>query len=283
MLKLDLYFTVHTVEMFTSTLERLFSTADIIVTENAAKESSRFLESVYEDLSAGKTSVEDAMTQIDSESYERNGFRRMDPMYNLTFFRMIAGSRKRIYVEHSPLTRGEAEQYLSAGKPPNTSSDMIVYLKSYENKLRSEANCHVLRDRELAVQLAGLSKENPESRILVLRGAAHQRILEGLLREQGLKFKSYLSDKRAKYILENAIVSKFALGMRVKTKELAMAAIQNFELDRLSATSSLTVDDMLKSYNRVAAMPAHKLEVELYAGSLGYAPRSTRTVSSDHC
>lgn len=280
MLKLDLYFTVHTLEMFKPTFERLLSTADIIVTENAAKESSRFLEDVYENLSAGKTSVEDATTRIVTESYERNGFRRMDPIYNLTFFRMIAGSHKRIYVEHSPLTRGELEQYLSAWKPSGTSSDMDAYLKSYEDKLRSTANSHVLRDRELTAQLAGLSKENPESRILVLRGAAHQRILERLLREQGLKFESYLSDQRAKLIREEAIVSRLAFGLGVKRKELVMAAVQNLELDRLSTTSSLTVDDVLKSYNRVAAMPAHKLEVELFARSLGYAPRSTGTVSS---
>jgi hypothetical protein len=105
-------------------------------------------------------------------------------MYDISFFEMIAGSRKRIYVELSPLTLGEVEQYMSASKPPSTPPDWVTAcLRSSEDRFRIQANCWLLRDKEFAIQLSGLAKKHPKSRILVLRGAAHQRLLERLARE----------------------------------------------------------------------------------------------------
>jgi hypothetical protein len=255
--------------MFTPTLARLVSAADIIVTENVTKETSRYTEDVYNNLSSGKISVEDAMTQLSSRIYKRNGFHEIDVMYDVKFDEMIAGSGKRIYVERSPFTSAEYEQSQSAWNPPSapcTFYDMTPYLKACEEKLRSEANSLVLREKEFAVQLSVLSKEHPESRMLVLRGAGHQRILEKLLREQGLKFKSHLFDERIRLLLKEVIVSRLAVGLRVKREELAMAVVQDFELHNIE---QWTMEDVLKSYNMVAGMTASELELKLYLRSHG--------------
>jgi hypothetical protein len=258
--------------MFTPTLARLVSAADIIVTENVAKESSRYTEDVYNNLSSGKISVEDAMIQLSSGTYIRNGFHEIDVMYDIKFFEMIAGSGKRIYVERSPFTSAEYEQSQSAWNPPSapcTFHDMTPYLKACEEKLRGEANCLVLREKEFVVLLSGLLKEQPESRMLVLRGAGHQRVIEKLLREQGVKFESHLFDERIRFLLRVAIVSRLAMGLRVKRNELAMGVVQAFELDRLYGTNLPTMEDVLKSYNTVAAMTASELELQLYLRSHG--------------
>jgi hypothetical protein len=185
---------------------------------------------------------------------------------------MIAGSGKRIYVEHSPFTLAKYEESQSGWKPPSapcTVFDMTPYLKACEDKLRREANCDFMRDRQFAVQLSGLSKEHPESRMLVLRGAGHQHVLEKLLGEQGLKFKSHLLDERVRLLLKEVIVSSFKPGVQVKRKELAMVVVQAFELRRLSGTRLPTMEDVVKSYNTVAAMTASELELELYLHSHG--------------
>jgi hypothetical protein len=62
------------------------------------------------------------------------------------------------------------------------------------------------------------------------------------------------------------IVSRLALGLRVKREELAMAVVQDFELHNIE---QWTMEDVLKSYNTVAAMTASELELKLYLRSHG--------------
>lgn len=266
LLDLNLYFTLHTLEDFTPTLDRLFSMSDIVAVEEAVSELAQYRETNYNRLSTGQITVEYAMEAMPSESYSEYGFQPVDPAFDRRFFGMIANCRKQICVERSPFkTRAEFVRFDSSWRPPTkTPLDrgfVTEYLLSYGNYLRNWTARLVVRDRQCALQLSELSRRNPESHILVLRGVTHQRTLERFLTEQGLRFTSYLCDARAHCMLNSELLQKLALGLQVSRRELLMCAVQVFEIHGL--VDGPTMDNAAMTYKAVSDMANVELEARL--------------------
>jgi hypothetical protein len=261
------------VDEFKPILGHLFSAAGIIVIEHGSVEEAEDAENMFNSLSTGKITVEDAMTQWSSESYLCDGFHEIGPTYDRTLFEMIAGSHKRIYVEHSPLTRAQLDRSIAA---PNLTMNPLDehylrdYLRTYEERLCSRATAIRVRDKQFALQLGELSKQNPKSHILVPRGVGHQDALERFLTEQGLSFESRLSDERARLLMETEVLRKMAAGLQVERRQLLLAVVQSLEIDRLCGKSMFRMADVVKTYDIVATMSESELESKLHRLSLGY-------------
>lgn len=266
-MNLNLYFTLHRVEEFTPTLDRLFSMSDIVAVEQGDSELVECVETIYNRLSAGQITVECVMEAGPSETYSADGFQPVDPAFDRKFYEMIANCHKQICVERCPLTRAEFQRFDSSWSPPNWNrlgrGFVTDYLLSYKNHLRNLAGRLVVRDRPYALQLAELSRRNPESHILVLRGATHQRTLERFLAEEGLGFTSHLCDARVRCMLNSELLQKLALGLRVGRRELLMCAVQCFENYRL--IDGLKMDNVAMTYKAVTEMANAELEARLLA------------------
>ena len=155
-----------------------------------------------------------------------------DPTTDPAFYKlfdMIFASRKRIYFEHSPLGLIEAIQNTA---PIVVNGTIDEKLETYENWLRARAHREKRRDETFASQLAGYCEENSTAKVLVMRGAMHQRALEKFLSADEIQFESHLSHSPMCMHTEEEIISKLEIGEATNRRELLLAITEQPELAR---------------------------------------------------
>lgn len=216
---LTLYFAVHTLQAFNSTLYGLFSNAKTFVVEYAYTSGLvDYHERLYNKLSKGDRTPEQ-LAKLMSDP-------RTDPTFYLKLYEMIYGKRKKIYLERSPLTAEEAIKTLKIELPGSYEENLSVY----EEKLRERADCERRRDDCFASQLKKYVDETPDREILTMRGPMHRQPLEQFLTTRSVRFKSYEVPFPA--FTESRIVESLVMGGTPTRRDLLIAIAETLEIKR---------------------------------------------------
>ncbi len=152
--------------------------------ELAQKEGYEGLERLYNELSQGKKTPEDL-----SRILTGSGF----PDFEEKLYAAIYRSGKTVYVEHSPLGIDEVQRVDQLYGWRISGVSLEEALRQYKAVLQQLANYQKRRDIALARQLSILVRDKPNSSILVIRGAGHERTLTASLVEASLPFTCYHS------------------------------------------------------------------------------------------
>jgi len=212
-LPLNLYFSWHTGEAFTNNFEKLFSTANIFVVEYALKyRNVAYYEHLYNKLSKGRLTPKQFLKIMPPDL-------RTDPDFYRILSEIIFNNQKRIYLERSPMALEEALkwiEYVLRGTRDER-------LQTYENKLREQAMSQKQRDESFARQLKKYVSENPDTEILTMRGAMHQRALERFLTAEGVRFTSHPFHSPMPLTTQETIVASLEVGEATNPHELLLS------------------------------------------------------------
>jgi hypothetical protein len=172
---LALYFVDHGDED-TPTLRELFKQSTVFVYEHSIRtESDERITMRLNALSEGRIPLEQFNRQVISST-------TLSPLPAL-----IQNSFVKVVLEQSPLSEQEIEDFHNlAWQDPPESLPLHAQLNELETTLRKMAEYDWRRDRALAEQLKRLHSENPDEKILVVRGAGHRLSLPAECRKVGL-------------------------------------------------------------------------------------------------
>lgn len=251
-LSLNLYFSWHTVEAFTSTFAELYSRTDVYVHEHAWKSGRvEYEERLYNELAKGRISPEEMMKKIPDAL--------TDPAFYKKLYGLVFTSRKRVLLERSPLTLEEVRDDLSQIDLRNmTVNDK---LQIYERNLQKRAAYHRKRDECFASLLLECCRTYAGRDTLVMRGCMHRRPLEKFLGEKGVVFITHLSHNPLPLHANLEIVSKLEAGERINRRELLTALAEHTELDSGKYDlKSLKMNDLIHIQNRLSRLSESQME-----------------------
>jgi len=226
---LAIYFSSHEGEAISPSFDQLFANTDVIVLELAQKEGCEELERLYNELSQGKKAPEDLRRILPGSDF---------PDFEEKLYVAIYRSGKTVYVEHSPLRIDEVQRVYQLYGWRISGVSLEEALREYKAVLQELANYQKRRDMALARQLRILVKDRPDSSVLVIRGAGHERTLKASLAGAGVSFTSYHSHEPMLLLHESVVKSKLALGEEPVQMDLLKCIVETAELGSLPPTQA---------------------------------------------
>lgn len=224
---LVLYFSSHEGEAISSLFDRLFSGADVVVLELAPKEGREWLEGLYDDLSQGRKTPEELMEIVPGSQF---------PEFEQRLYARIYRAGKTVLVEHSPLGPSDMQRAEQLYSRRISGVSLERALREYKEVLRELSILNKRRDIALARQLRVLVMDRPSSKILVVRGAGHERTLKAALEGAAATFTTYHSHEPMLLLHESVATSMLALGEEPSQLDLMKGLAEQAELRALPPT-----------------------------------------------
>jgi hypothetical protein len=160
------------------------------------------------------------------------------PDFEEKLYAAIYRSGKAVFVEHSPLGIDEVQRVYQSYGSKISGVSLQETLRQYGGVLQALASYQKRRDIALARQLGILVREKPDSSILVIRGAGHERTLTASLVGAKIPFTSYHSHEPMLLFHESMVTSKLALGEEPVQLDLLKSIVENAELGNLPPTQA---------------------------------------------
>jgi hypothetical protein len=207
---LTLYFVDHGDED-TPALRQLFKETTIFVYEHSYRTSSddKITERVNA-LAEGRMLLEQFHRLVQSST-------PFDPLH-----RMLENSWLRVVLEQSPLSESEIEDFHRlAWKDPSESLPLDAQLNELRLTVARMADYNRRRDKALAAQLKRLHKQNPNDKILVVRGSGHSLSLPAECHKVGLTPKSIIGPCNP--LAQNEVIVQLAAGQDPSMRQLKEA------------------------------------------------------------
>jgi hypothetical protein len=141
----------------------------------------------------------------------------LDPLPSL-----IHDSWVKVVLEQSPLSENEIETFHRlAWKDPPETLPLAAQLNELKLTLNSMAEYDRRRDRALAGQLKRLRQENPDDKILTVRGCGHRLSLTAECRRVGENPRAVLGTCNP--LVQNDVIALLAAGQQPTTRQLSEA------------------------------------------------------------
>jgi hypothetical protein len=253
---LKLFFSRHHIEAFTPTLERLIDESDAIVLEQGIQTADI---DVYEDLlnelSQGKPMLEDinALFKDDAQTQSKS-----KSAFDDKLLKKIQGSEKTIHLERSPLGLSERDEIFDYG--PGRQRKFDDSWSELRRSFERQAALDRQRDEIHTLQIKALVQKSPNSTILVLRGAVHQRGIEKFLRDKGVIFTSFRPYEPYVLPMSWEVESKLEVGEKVTLHELLMAVVETREVEMSCDLREAGETDYARVRKQIKTMTEEELE-----------------------
>ncbi len=248
---LNIYFCIHTSEAFTPVFDKLFSTATIVVIENAfSNPSDAKWEEAYNRLSRKEIHT--------NELLKHANFQGVHPT-EIGFWKGIADKIcsapvKTIVLEHSPLGPQEFQTYKQLRNLDALTGTLDNVLADYQYNMSRVADFQRERNKNLAKQLTELSDANPEGEVMLVMGAGHQTGLEHNLKTAGVPFSSFCTLDSKTVDLDSLLLTALENGKKPSQRDVEMALIHTLRNGDLEKVSMHTHAERLKVRSQIESM-----------------------------